>query len=118
MSPEIIALIMTTIGGLAAAIKAIADARKAKHEAAKAKVEAEIERLRAEQAEQTTNAVIEGVEKAKKTLSEGNLAQYLQNEIQGVATERGVEDRLNKMVKNVRLTGTLNRAKLIEKLEG
>ena len=121
MSPETIALILTTIGGVTAAVKAIAEARKAKHEAARAEAEAEkaeAERLRAEKAEQTTTAVIEGVEKAKATLFESNLAQYLQDEIQGVATERGVEERLNKMVKKVkRATGGLDRAKLIEKLE-
>jgi hypothetical protein len=113
MSPEIIALIMTTLGGVAAAIKAVAEARKAKFEAQRAELEAS----RADEAEKTTNAIIHGVEKAKKTLCEQNLGQYLTDEIRGVALERGVEDRLNEMVKSVKKTNRLDKDKLREMLE-
>jgi len=119
MSPESIALIVTTLASLAGVAKAIAEARKARYEKEKAELEtarAELEAARADKAEKTTHAVIEGVEKVKKTLVESNLAQYLQDEIQSVATERGVEGDLNKMVKNVRKTTALDRTKLLEKL--
>jgi hypothetical protein len=113
MSPEIIMLIMTTLGGIAAAIKAVAEARKARFEA-----EARIaEAKRADEAEKTTNAVIAGVERAKMTLGEANLAQYLQDEIKYSAEEQGVEGNLNKMVKKARNTGILDRSKLFDKLD-
>jgi len=120
MSPETVALILTTLGGVAAAVKAMAEAKKAQAEKEKAEAErqkAELEAKRADEAEKTTNAVIAGVEKAKKTLHESNLALYLQGEIQGVAQEAGVEEKLNKMVKKVKNTTFLDRSKLLEKLD-
>ena len=51
------------------------------------------------------------------TLSEANLAQYLQDEIKYSAEEQGVEGNLNKMVKKARNTGMLDRSKLFDKLE-
>lgn len=120
MSPEIMALILTTLGGVAAAVKARAEAKKARLEKEKAELEkekAELEKERADKAEKTTSAIIRGVEKAKMTLNEANLGQYLQDEIQGSATEHGVEENLNKMVKNIKNTTALDRSKLIERLE-
>jgi hypothetical protein len=113
MSPETIALIFTTLGGIAAMVKSMADAKRAQAE----KEKAEIEAKRADEAEKTTNAVIAGVERAKRTVCNADLAQYLQDEIQIVAEERGVEERLNKMVKRVKNTTFLDRSKLIDKLE-
>ena len=112
MSPETLALILTAVGAIAGAVKARAEAQKAKHEAARAEAEAR----RAEEAEKTTAAVIDGVERAKRTLGEQNLADYLSNEIRGVATERGVEDKLNGMVKARRATMRVDKDKLRETL--
>ena len=111
MNPETVALIMTTIGGVMTAVKAIAEARKAKYEAARAEAEAS----RADEAEKTTTAVIGGVENAKRTLAEQNLAQYLEDEIQDVATSHGVEENLNKIVKRAK-SNTFDKAKLLDKL--
>lgn len=112
MSTETIALIASTLTALLAAIKAIAEARKAKYEAAARAAEAAAR----EEAEKTTDAVIKGVERAKRTLGEANLAQFLVDEIKSVATDDGVEEGLNKRVKAVKKTGRLDRDKLKEML--
>ena len=106
MSAETIIAIVTTIGGIAAAIKSIADARKARYEAA-ARVEAE----------KTTDAVIKGVERAKMTLGERNLGHLLSDEIKLCATEDGVEEKLNKRVRKIKATVVLSKDKLLEKLK-
>ena len=113
MSAETIALIMTTLAGVTAAVKAVAEARKARFEAEKALVEKE----RADEAEKTTDAVIRGVENAKRTLGEVSLAQHLQNEIQNVAKECGIEEKLNKRVKSIKKTIQFDRSKLLDRLD-
>lgn len=114
MEAETIALIATTIGGVTAAIKAIAEARKARFEA-----EARIaESKRADEAEKTTDAIIRGVEKAKKTVfGETNYGELLAEEIRSEATNCGVEEKLNKKVKHIRGTTHLDRSKLMRRLE-
>lgn len=106
MSAEIITAIVSAIVAIAAAIRSIADARKARYEAA-ARLEAE----------RTTEAVIKGVERAKMTLGEKNLAHLLSDEIKSCAEEHGVEERLNQRVKKIKNTLSYNKEKLREKLE-
>lgn len=114
MSPETIALIFTTLGGIAAMLKSMADAKKAQAE----KEKAEIESRRADEAEKTTDAVIRGVEKAKRTVfKETNYGELLAEEIRAEATITGVEEGLNKRVKRVKATTHLDRAKLMDKLD-
>lgn len=113
MSTETIALIMTTLGGIAAAVKAVAEARKARYEAAARLAEAE----RADDAEKTADAVIKGVERAKKTLGEANLAEFLVHEIQDVATSEGVEEKLNMRVKSIKKTGKFSKTELGRRIE-
>lgn len=111
MSNEIIALILTAIAGITAAIKALAEARRAKYES-----EARItEALRADRAEKTTDAVIKGIQSAKKTMSEP-LAQHLQDEIRHIAIIDGVEDNLNSRVSSIKKTEKLDRARLLDSL--
>jgi hypothetical protein len=112
MSGETIALIMTALAGIAAAVKAVAEARKAKYEAAARIAEAE----RADEAEKTTDAVIKGINKAKATMS-GDLARYLQDEIKTVALADGVEEKLNKRVKKIKRTEKLDKNKLLDLLD-
>lgn len=112
MEAETIIVVLSTLGGLAAAVKVIAEARKAKFERKKAQIEV----ARAQKAEKTTNAIIYGVEKAKRTVHK-DLAQYLSDEIRGVAELEGVEPDLNKMVKDIKSTKFLSRDKLKEKLD-
>ena len=114
MSPETIALIFTTLGGIAAMVKSMADAKKAQAE----KEKAEIEAKRADEAEKTTDAVIRGVEKAKRTVfAETNFGELLAEEIRAEATNTGVEEGLNKRVRRVKGTASLDRSKLLDKLE-
>lgn len=120
MSAETIALITTTLGAIAAAVKAIAEARKARYEREKAALEtarANAEASRAAEAEEATRAVIEGVEKATQTIDQEDISRYLKDEICSVATKRGVEQRLNTMVKKVKETAVLDRTELLRKLE-
>ena len=97
MSTEIIALIMTTIGGITAAVKAIAEARKARYESAARIAEA----ARSGEDEKTADAIIQGVEKVQQTV-EGDMAKYVKDTIKDVALAEGVEEKLNKRVKNIK----------------
>ena len=106
MTAETIALIASTLAGITAAVKAIAEARKARFEA-QARIEAE----------KTTDAIILGVENAKRTLGEANLAQYLTDEIKSAAANTGVEEKLNKRVKQVKSTAHFDRSRLMKKLD-
>lgn len=106
MNAEIIIAIVTTVGGIAAAIKSVADARRARYEA----------QARAE-AEKTTEAVIKGVEQAKKTVLGADYAHLLSAEIKSVAEEQGVEEKLNARVKKIKNTLSWDKSKLLEKLE-
>lgn len=108
MSTETIALIVSTISAVAAAVKAIAEARKARYETAARLAEAE----RADDAEKQADAIIKGVERAKKTLGEANLADFLVGEIRDVATSEGVESKLNERVKSIKKTGKFSRTEL------
>ena len=106
--------VTTSIGGIVAAIKAVAEARKAKFES-----EARIaEAKRADEASAQRDAVIRGVERAKRTvLKETGYADLLAEEIRAEATHTGVEESLNKRVKHIRGTTMLDRAKLMERLD-
>lgn len=110
MSTEVIIAICTTIGGIAALAKSIVDARKARYEKEKAKIES----ARADEAEKTTNALIDGVEKAK-TRYEVDVSHYLEDEIQKAAESYGVDNTL----KTLRKAHTIrfDKSTLKEKLE-
>tara|TARA_R100001244_G_scaffold130839_1_gene103365 strand:+ start:460 stop:792 length:333 start_codon:yes stop_codon:yes gene_type:complete len=105
MSTETTTLIFTAIIAIAGVAKAIAEARKAKHEKEKARIEA----LRADEAEKTTSVIIRGVDKAKKTINAAEFTEILDKEIQGVAKNEGVEEKLNLIIKKIRKTENLGR---------
>lgn len=105
ISGEIITTIVSAIIAISAAIKSIADARKARYEAAAR-----------EEAEKATEAVIKGVERAKKTLGQASLVGLLAAEIKSEAEAAGVEEGLNQRVKKIRGTLSYDKEKLKEKL--
>lgn len=106
MNTETIALILTTVTAIAAAVKAMAEAKKAS-----------LEKVRADKAERSTEAVVKGVEKFKSTMLEKNISKFLTDEIQSHAKADGIEEDLNKVMEKVKKTKVYSSEELRKRLD-